>query len=84
MTVYEGRLLCVHPLCHRWPDARKELRTFVSAHSPEEATEAAKENFASSDRRRCRECHRPIALRHLEMWNTDGNGNATDKVMVTT
>lgn len=80
MAVYEARLLCVHPLCHRWRDHRKEVRTFAVAESASAAAEIARGELAQPGARKCKECRRPIALRHLQIWKTDGNGNSTVRV----
>lgn len=78
MPLYEARLHCVHPLCHRWPKLNKMVRCLVFAQAAESAPAAAVTELTHPDNRRCRECHRPIALKHMEIWQMDGNGNATE------
>lgn len=79
MNVYVAHLLCVHPLCRRWVDHRKELRMTVRATSAAIAKSLVRITWSDPDFRRCRECRRPISLDHLQIWNTDGNGNETSR-----
>lgn len=82
MSVYEARLLCVHPLCRRWLDGVKTIRTQVWAETPEGSVEVAREYFRPRNRRRCPACRRPVALKNLTMWETDGNGNTTHRLCI--
>lgn len=72
----EAELICVHPLCHRWPTASKAV--YVSLSIPVNMTpfQYAKTALAPRHRRICRECHRPIAIKHVrfrELSLTDGS-----------
>lgn len=81
-TSYEARLLCVHPLCHRWPEARKTLRYHTAGETPAEALARIRAELAAAPRRRkCPECSRPVAVKHMTLWGTDGNGNHTGRVI---
>ena len=81
MPIFEASLLCVHPLCRRLPTNSKIVRVMVGAAAPENAHAAARAALTNRDKRRCRECQRPIDLDHMIVRETDGNGNATARVV---
>lgn len=61
----EARLNCVHPLCHRWPTAKKQVRRLVRGDNLDNALRQAREELDNPYDRRCRECRRPVSLKHL-------------------
>lgn len=61
----EATLTCVHPLCIRWSDVKKTVRHVVWVPVGLSPLQAARVSFAKARERRCLECHRVIALKHL-------------------
>lgn len=74
MTLFHAVLNCHHPLCgERGPEESHRARVMVIAAraADEAAFHAARAAFADVRDRRCRACHRPIALKHLTLLALD-------------
>lgn len=71
--MFRGELICRHRLC---PHSRAaKAVSFASAKTEADARQQLQAEFADAWKRRCGECRRPIALRHLKLIPMDNNGN---------
>lgn len=65
VRVFEARLLCVHPLCCRWPATSKAVYRIIWMPADADPVSMARHSFANKAERKCKECHRVISLEHL-------------------
>lgn len=72
-TLFHVVLDCCHPLCSRGLESTRRARVKVlSAPAPDAAAfAAARALYADARDRRCRACHRPIALQRLALIELD-------------
>lgn len=69
VALWIGELACSHVLCRRTMNSGR--RRYEVASSVEEATAKFTEQYEQPWARRCGDCHRVIALRHLEVRKAD-------------
>lgn len=71
--MFRGELICRQSCCGHGRSAKATLT--VSAKTEADAKRKLQSELADPWVRRCRECRRPIALKHLKLIPMDNNGN---------
>ena len=74
--LFEVQFNCVHPLCRRWPQNKKQVRRLVYVADSDDVVAVCVAQTKERRLRRCMECRRVVSQKHMTIKQinpTDGS-----------